>query len=49
MVGDFDTSMRTCAVRLAVESAARAMRTREQIRMRHAVDTKRLAANDLES
>jgi hypothetical protein len=46
MTGDFDTSMRQRAVRLAVESAARAMQDREQARVRHAFDAKRHAAND---
>ena len=48
MVGDFDSSMRNRAVRLAVESAARAMQAREHVRSRYAVDTKRRAANDLD-
>lgn len=48
MVGDFDASMRNRAVRLAVESAARAMHAREQVRSRYAIDTKRRAANDLD-
>lgn len=46
MAGDFDVSMRHRAVRLAVESAARAMQDREQIRARLDYDTKRRAAND---
>jgi len=44
MVGDFDSSMRHRAVRRAVESAARAMQTREYDRL--AYDAKRRAAND---
>lgn len=48
MVGDFDTSMRNRAVRLAVESAARAMQDRQQARARRAVDGKRRAANDID-
>ncbi len=46
MVGDFDMSMRHRAVRLVVESAARAMQDREQARWRSSIDAKRLAAND---
>lgn len=46
MVSDFDMSMRHRAVRLAVECAARAMQDREQLRLRHSFDAKRLAAND---
>ncbi|WP_028206596.1 hypothetical protein [Paraburkholderia nodosa] len=46
MVGDFEMSMRNRAVRLVVESAARAMLAREQMRMRNSIDAKRLAAND---
>ncbi|KWC22737.1 hypothetical protein WL48_18630 [Burkholderia ubonensis] len=48
MVGDFDTSMRHRAVRLVVESAARAMQDREQARSRRAFDVKRCAANDVD-
>ncbi|KVK71720.1 hypothetical protein [Burkholderia sp. MSMB1498] len=44
MVGDFDTA--PPAVRLAVESATRAMRDREQARLRRTFDAKRCAAND---
>lgn len=46
MVGDFDASMRHRAVRLVVESAARALQDREQARSRRACDGKCLAAND---
>ncbi|RKU01804.1 hypothetical protein C7H84_18990 [Burkholderia sp. Nafp2/4-1b] len=48
MVGDFEASMRHRAVRLVVESAARAMQEREQVRSRRAFDVKRSAANDLD-
>ncbi|WP_261536801.1 hypothetical protein [Burkholderia multivorans] len=48
MVGDFDTSIRHRAVRLVVESAARAMQDREQVRMRRSFDAKRCAANDFD-
>ncbi|HEF4757272.1 hypothetical protein UA18_00416 [Burkholderia multivorans] len=48
MVGDFDTSIRHRAVRLVVESAARAMQDREQARLRRASDVKRRAANDVD-
>ncbi|SUW59068.1 Uncharacterised protein [Burkholderia oklahomensis] len=44
MVGDFDTA--PPAVRLVVESAARAMQDREQVRLRRTFDAKRCAAND---
>lgn len=46
MVGDFEMSMRHRAVRLVVESAARAMQAREQTRSCSSIDAKRLAAND---
>lgn len=46
MVGDFDVSMRHHAVRLVVESAARALQDREQTRLRRNFDSKRRAAND---
>jgi hypothetical protein len=46
MTGDFDASMRHRAVRRAVESAARAMQTREHIRKSRHVDAKRRASND---
>ncbi|ARL35337.1 hypothetical protein [Burkholderia pseudomallei] len=48
MVGDFDTSIRHRAVRLVVESAARAMQDREQARSRRASEVKRRAANDVD-
>ncbi|MDR8088585.1 hypothetical protein [Burkholderia gladioli] len=48
MVGDFDASMRHRAVRLAVESAARALQQREQARLHRAFDAKRHAANDID-
>ncbi|CAB5285421.1 hypothetical protein IST455A_04802 [Burkholderia multivorans] len=48
MAGDFDTSIRHRAVRLVVESAARAMQDREQARLRSASDVKRRAANDVD-
>ncbi|MBU9134946.1 hypothetical protein KTD17_18265 [Burkholderia multivorans] len=48
MVGDFDTSIRHRAVRLVVESAARAMQDRERARLRSASDVKRRAANDVD-
>ncbi|KWF09562.1 hypothetical protein [Burkholderia pseudomultivorans] len=48
MVGDFDASIRNRAVRLVVESAARAMQDREQARMRRTFDVKRRAANDFD-
>ncbi|AIV84512.1 MULTISPECIES: hypothetical protein [Burkholderia] len=44
MVGDFD--MAPPAVRLVVESAARAMQSREYVRLRCSFDAKRCAAND---
>ncbi|VBK56332.1 bacteriophage protein [Burkholderia pseudomallei] len=44
MVGDFD--MAPPAVRLVVESAARAMQDREYVRLRCSFDAKRCAAND---
>ncbi|WP_082727828.1 hypothetical protein [Burkholderia mayonis] len=44
MVGDFDTAPQ--AVRLVVESAARAMQDREKARLRRSFDAKRRAAND---
>lgn len=46
MAGDFDASMRHRAVRVAVESAARAMQDREQASLRRTFDTKRRAANN---
>jgi hypothetical protein len=46
MVGDFDAAMRHRAVRLVVESAARAMQQREQARTRPGIDAKRRASND---
>lgn len=46
MVGDFDASMRHRAVRLVVESAARAMGDREQARLLRTFDAKRRAAQD---
>ncbi|KWK75323.1 hypothetical protein WM16_13670 [Burkholderia ubonensis] len=48
MAGDFDESMRHRAVRLAVESAARAMQDRDQARLRRTFDAKRCAANDFD-
>ncbi|MBY4796613.1 hypothetical protein [Burkholderia multivorans] len=48
MVGDFDTSIRHRAVRLVVESAARAMQDREKARSRRSSDAKRCAANDFD-
>ncbi|CAE6823870.1 hypothetical protein R69746_06181 [Paraburkholderia aspalathi] len=48
MVGDFDTSMRHRAVRLVVESAARAIQNREQARTRRGFDVKRNSANDID-
>ncbi|UEP52045.1 hypothetical protein LMA00_21700 [Burkholderia ambifaria] len=48
MVGDFDVSMRHRAVRLVVESAARAMQDHEQARLRRTFDVKRRAANDFD-
>ncbi|WP_334017656.1 hypothetical protein [Burkholderia gladioli] len=48
IVGDFDASMRHRAVRLAVESAARALQQREQARQHRAFDAKRHAANDID-
>jgi hypothetical protein len=48
MVGDFETAMRHSAVRRAVESAARAMRSRRRPCERPYIDTKRRAANDTE-
>lgn len=48
MVGDFDASMRHRAVRLVVESAARAFQDREQERTRREFDAKRRAAHDLD-
>ncbi|WP_207003930.1 hypothetical protein [Trinickia mobilis] len=46
MTGDFDESMRHRAVRRAVESAARALQTREHVRRLRSYDAKRRAAND---
>ncbi|KVQ57516.1 hypothetical protein [Burkholderia territorii] len=48
MVGDFDAAIRHRAVRLVVESAARAMQDREQARKRRTFDMKRCAANDFD-
>ncbi|TCW81032.1 hypothetical protein C5O80_22895 [Burkholderia sp. SRS-46] len=48
MAGNFDESMRHRAVRLAVESAARALQDRDQARLRRTLDVKRRAANDLD-
>ncbi|WP_254367050.1 hypothetical protein [Paraburkholderia sp. NMBU_R16] len=45
MVGDFDTSMRNRAVRVAVEAAARALRDRSSLTKRPR-DAKLRAAND---
>ncbi|MBM5656483.1 hypothetical protein GSH05_34330 [Burkholderia pseudomallei] len=45
MVRDFD--MAPPAVRLVVESAARAMQSREYVRLRCSFDAKRCAANDI--
>ncbi|TKC83441.1 hypothetical protein FAZ69_23415 [Trinickia terrae] len=47
MVGDFDTSMRHRAVRIVVESAARALQQRDHRRFLR-LDAKRLAAGDFD-
>ncbi|WP_423377995.1 hypothetical protein [Burkholderia sp. LMG 32019] len=46
MVGDLDSAHP--AVRLAVESAARAMQDRKRARLRPTFDAKRRAANDFD-